>query len=505
MFHFFRRLQMKSFRVFLLIFFLPGPRLSAKQTSESISFHQQISNYCHTKNEMSCLNQVEENKRGLASIDTILSCKNYFKRNNCEDVKNSLQASNRGLVISCEPNEICKDSGNVDILQCSFEGMVSQIKFTNLAMTLGGAASTSVYGMAGVPVSIFALSIVLYQVGQEAKECDSNLRYKKLAVKMHNLTLFENERPLDVETKDKALLKMPCSDLNSLLSSRLEVFAEKRNQEKLWNPKAHEYRQSPAALAMLKSLRSNRCFNAATIAKETCRSLAGLLTDIVLGAVTQTLTNSVVSHLKPSMMDDVPIANESTSSASTSKFTNWFRGHVESVWSPNTPQNIKKAVQAFRQRKKLPNGTTYGKSVREIEDIEGMSPIDLDKNLVSHGFEKHHSVIHDPVTHAPVLDVAGHEIPMDVYTHPDGGMVRVKPLGDPTQKFRTQPLASKAVRSPANAPYDDFNFEAFKVDKNGLPLPKWAPDINNPFAKDTPEAREFLDGWASSVHFDLAH
>lgn len=109
MFHFFRRLLMKSFWIFLLIFFLTGPRLS------------------------------------------------------------SLQARNRGLVISCEPNEIYKDSGNVDILKCSFKGMVSQSKFTNLAMTLAGAASTSVYGMAGVPVSIFALSIVLYQAGQPCR------------------------------------------------------------------------------------------------------------------------------------------------------------------------------------------------------------------------------------------------------------------------------------------------------------------------------------------------
>jgi hypothetical protein len=64
-------------------------------------------------------------------------------------------------------------------------------------------------------------------------------------------------------------------------------------------------------------------------------------------------------------------------------------------------------------------------------------------------------------------------VPQDIYTHSDGGMVRVKPEGDPSSPFRPQAHANKSVMyNPKNG--TDFNNEAFKVTNNGDPVPKSA-------------------------------
>lgn len=69
-------------------------------------------------------------------------------------------------------------------------------------------------------------------------------------------------------------------------------------------------------------------------------------------------------------------------------------------------------------------------------------------------------------------------VPQDIYVHPDGGMVRVKPEGVPGNKFRPEPHVSKSVllkaAGPQFRPSDgaDFANEAFKVTDKGVPVPK---------------------------------
>jgi hypothetical protein len=64
-------------------------------------------------------------------------------------------------------------------------------------------------------------------------------------------------------------------------------------------------------------------------------------------------------------------------------------------------------------------------------------------------------------------------VSQDIYTHADGGMVRVKPEGDPSSPFRPQPHSSKSVLHDPNKGTDLSN-EAFKVTNNGEPVPKSA-------------------------------
>jgi len=51
-------------------------------------------------------------------------------------------------------------------------------------------------------------------------------------------------------------------------------------------------------------------------------------------------------------------------------------------------------------------------------------------------------------------------VPHDIYTHPDGGMVRVKPEGDPGSPHRPGPHASKSVLHDPNGG-TGFENEAF--------------------------------------------
>ena len=56
--------------------------------------------------------------------------------------------------------------------------------------------------------------------------------------------------------------------------------------------------------------------------------------------------------------------------------------------------------------------------------------------------------------------------------HPDGSIVRVKPDGDPTSKFRLQPHASKSVSSPPDGDCRNFEDEGFKADNDENSMPK---------------------------------
>lgn len=82
-------------------------------------------------------------------------------------------------------------------------------------------------------------------------------------------------------------------------------------------------------------------------------------------------------------------------------------------------------------------------------------------------------------------------------------MVRVKPDGDPTSKFRPQPHASKSVRSPPDGDYRNFEDEGFKVDNDENPMPKWAKDAKNPHPAGSKEALDFMDGMADNSHTNL--
>ncbi len=176
--------------------------------------------------------------------------------------------------------------------------------------------------------------------------------------------------------------------------------------------------------------------------------------------------------------------------------------HIKAIWSPNIPPEVQQALQEFEERHHLKTGEIYGDSVRTLH-IEGKTAKQLEADLLQKGFAEKHDFIRDPVTHEPIRNTSGEKMIMDIFTSHDGGMVRVKPMGDPINRFRPQPQAVKAVLYPPNASPENFDFEAFKVDADGTALPKWEKDFSGLIDKNTPAGRELLDGWADDTHINL--
>ncbi|MDP2605719.1 MAG: RHS repeat-associated core domain-containing protein [Deltaproteobacteria bacterium] len=182
------------------------------------------------------------------------------------------------------------------------------------------------------------------------------------------------------------------------------------------------------------------------------------------------------------------------------KFQEALKKNPEGIWSKNLDAKTKQAVDDFKTGKKLANGHTYGDAAKKLK-MDGKSPAELEKELLESGFTKQADFVRDPVTKQPIVH-DGKPIPMDVYTHPDGSMVRVKPEGHPGSP-RPHPHASKSVRNPPDGDYKNFDQEGFKVDNDGNAVPKWPKDGENPHPARSPEGNEFTDGWADTAHSDL--
>lgn len=107
-------------------------------------------------------------------------------------------------------------------------------------------------------------------------------------------------------------------------------------------------------------------------------------------------------------------------------------------------------------------------------------------------------------------------VPHDIYVHPDGGMIRIKPEGIPTTHptiKRHYPQAVKCVLFDATlhchnqiCEYDtSYKNEAFKVTDKNIPVPKstakeegfnWQPHLLPEIAY---RKKAFLKGWADTI------
>jgi hypothetical protein len=155
-----------------------------------------------------------------------------------------------------------------------------------------------------------------------------------------------------------------------------------------------------------------------------------------------------------------------------------------------------RALQAFTGGLVLPNGLVYGQSVRAL-DLRGRTPSAIEMEVLARGFTKLNTVIRDPRTNRPITRPNGKTIPLIVYTHLDGGTVRVKPIGDPTNRLMPQPNAVKTLRWPYDAPGDGFRFEALKVDYDDRPLARRRVELR---IQRNVNRKRFLDTWAHMAH-----
>ncbi len=175
----------------------------------------------------------------------------------------------------------------------------------------------------------------------------------------------------------------------------------------------------------------------------------------------------------------------------------WIDGHADELWTDDAPAATKQAVAEYNANK------GRGASIRGLR-LGGLTAAQIDEVLKKRGFTRHDDVIRDSKTHDPILGPDHQPVPQLAYTHDDdGALVRLKPIGDPTSKIRPQPDVMKAVRSPSDGDYRDFDQEAFKVEAAGdRAIPKWPKEIKNPY-KGTALENAFLDGWGDAAHGDV--
>lgn len=166
------------------------------------------------------------------------------------------------------------------------------------------------------------------------------------------------------------------------------------------------------------------------------------------------------------------------------------------IWSTQMTPRTEQALKAFAHG-------TLGGSVKGL-DLRNRTAAEVRQELTRRGFISEMGVITDVRTGKPVVNPkTGKPVPMEIWTHRDGGMVRIKPDGDPTSRHRPAPHLSVSVLYPPGASGHDFNNEAFKVDFAGNALPKWASDARNPFPVASPAGKRFLDDLAGRTHVNL--
>jgi uncharacterized protein YlzI (FlbEa/FlbD family) len=245
-------------------------------------FHAELSEYCKQRNEC----KIQDEKFQI-DLKMAASCESYYKVNNCEEVKHSLGLMGPKTVMSCDVNsfnEFCSSvKGEVDLLDCTAYGINAIVSWKSVAVLvadrLARTAATAV-GVSSSPIAFSAITVAglpfsIYSAGQSAEACHKDLKYKSMAIKLHNLSLMEDEKTLDIE--DTNLLKMQCHDLTKFLTNRQEVLSAKRGEKQAWSINPKMARQSPASKALYDSLKSQKCWNLPNKAQNTCKVISTLL------------------------------------------------------------------------------------------------------------------------------------------------------------------------------------------------------------------------------------
>lgn len=161
-------------------------------------------------------------------------------------------------------------------------------------------------------------------------------------------------------------------------------------------------------------------------------------------------------------------------------------------FSATIDQKTKDSIQAYSSRQTLPTGLIYGDSVRNYSlRHKTAQGIHSDMTKLKCAFQE--DVLRDPKDNKPI-SYNQRAIPLWIYLCPDGGVVRVKPLGNPANPYRPQPNATKGLRYPFDSKFIGFADETIKVDNQGNAIPKSRADLKRP---------DVVEEWAVAAHTDL--
>ena len=180
----------------------------------------------------------------------------------------------------------------------------------------------------------------------------------------------------------------------------------------------------------------------------------------------------------------------------------------EKIWAASLDPRVADSVRAFIQKKTLANGQIYGGSLRDF-NLSKLCREQIEAWARKRGCEPEPDVVKSPPgtpnANRPLRDRQGRTIPLISYLCPDGGVIRMKPEGDPTNPRELLPSVVKAMRFFGSADYKTFSDEAFKVDNDGRPIPKWVKDLNTrlPGLSSERERGRYIQEWARDAHTRL--
>lgn len=178
---------------------------------------------------------------------------------------------------------------------------------------------------------------------------------------------------------------------------------------------------------------------------------------------------------------------------SKKEFSALLREHPEKVWVESISSPLKAAIQAYNSKEKLKNGKVYGASVRNYS-LEGKCPAEVEKDMKQLGCAKKEDVIREPAKNSPIVGPDGRTSPIWQFVCADGGVVKIKPEGDPTSKFTPFPHGSRTLRYPAEAEYRDYRDEIAKVSEEGQIVPRSPADLG---------PKNLVDAWSKTSHIPL--
>lgn len=244
--------------------------------------------FCEQRDSKPCSSnpsiQSENQFSDLKKIDIHLACQKYYQDNNCEDVKKLASPEDKKLIMDCSSKNQCLDENDLKKLSCTVDGIKMEFEIPTLALNMGLTAGAVLTGAPGSAITLATLPLLVYGTSKEAKECNADTDHKIMLVKIHNLSLLEGESRLDIENKNKDVLKMQCDDLNKFLKTRLETIAMKRQESARWSHSKKSEDLPPASLALIESLRSNRCYSTYLMKEKVCKTLASFVMGSAIGA-----------------------------------------------------------------------------------------------------------------------------------------------------------------------------------------------------------------------------
>lgn len=182
-------------------------------------------------------------------------------------------------------------------------------------------------------------------------------------------------------------------------------------------------------------------------------------------------------------------------------FQNCLHRYPKTIWSENLNSKAQAARSDFDTRKKLPNNLIYGQSVRDF-NLRNKTAPEIDDYARKNKCQKKESVLLDPIRKEPILDKQSRTTPIAIFLCPDGGIIRVKPVGDPTSDDWQAPHATKGLRYPYDSEFVNFDDEVVKIDNDGFAIPKWPKDLRRPSQCELKQ-QDFIDGWAEDAHTRL--